>query len=178
MPTTDRELPQVVVNKLTQAQYNSATKSQDEFYLVTDAKMDTADIADGAITSAKIDWSTTPQSYSTSEVNTGATWIDGKPIYKKTIDMGALPAGGTTTTSDVSSLNIETLVDCRGMAWNPTSRNFRPLPFVGDSMDNMLRVDVQNVSDVHTLRIISTTGGAWTGYTKSYVTLWYTKATN
>lgn len=58
MPTTDRELPQVVVNKLTQAQYNSATKSQDEFYLVTDAKIDTVDIADGAITSAKIDWST------------------------------------------------------------------------------------------------------------------------
>ena len=48
MPTTDRELPQVVVNKLTQAQYNAATKSADEFYLVTDAK----------VTGDDIDWST------------------------------------------------------------------------------------------------------------------------
>lgn len=127
------------------------------------------------VTGTNIDWTTTAQSYSTTEVDTGATWIDGKPIYKKTIDMGTLPAAGATTTSDVSSLNIETLVDCRGMAWNPTSRNFRPLPFVGDSMDNMLRVDVQNGSD---LRIISTTGGIWGGYTKSYVTLWYTKTTD
>lgn len=36
MPITDRELPQVVVNKLTKAQYEAATKSQDEFYIVTD----------------------------------------------------------------------------------------------------------------------------------------------
>ena len=37
MPITNREVPQVVVNKLTQAQYNAATKVQDEFYLITDA---------------------------------------------------------------------------------------------------------------------------------------------
>ncbi len=50
MPITDRELPQVVVNKLTKAQYDAATKSADEFYLVTDAKVEGSDI----------DWSTTP----------------------------------------------------------------------------------------------------------------------
>lgn len=37
MSITNREVPQVVVNKLTQAQYNAATKVQDEFYLITDA---------------------------------------------------------------------------------------------------------------------------------------------
>lgn len=37
MPITNREVPQVVVNKLTQAQYDAATKVQDEFYLITDA---------------------------------------------------------------------------------------------------------------------------------------------
>ena len=30
-------------------------------------------------------------SYSTSEVKTGDTWIDGKPIYRKVIEIGALP---------------------------------------------------------------------------------------
>lgn len=37
MSITNREVPQVVVNKLTQAQYDAATKVQDEFYLITDA---------------------------------------------------------------------------------------------------------------------------------------------
>ena len=37
MPITNREVPQVVVNKLTQAQYDATTKIQDEFYIITDA---------------------------------------------------------------------------------------------------------------------------------------------
>lgn len=45
----------------------------------------------GTITNENIDWSTTPQSYSTTEVDTGATWIDGKHIYKKTVNFGNLP---------------------------------------------------------------------------------------
>lgn len=36
MPTTDTSVPQVIVNKLTKAQYNAATKSPTEFYAVTD----------------------------------------------------------------------------------------------------------------------------------------------
>ena len=33
--------------------------------------------------------------YSTSEVDTGYTWTDGSPIYKKTINIGALPNATT-----------------------------------------------------------------------------------
>lgn len=29
--------------------------------------------------------------YSTTEMDTGFTWLDGKPIYKKTIDWGPMP---------------------------------------------------------------------------------------
>lgn len=36
MPTTDTSVPQVIVNKLTKAQYTAATKSPTEFYAVTD----------------------------------------------------------------------------------------------------------------------------------------------
>jgi len=31
------------------------------------------------------------QTYSTSEVNTGKVWIDGKPIYRKVFNIGTLP---------------------------------------------------------------------------------------
>ena len=33
--------------------------------------------------------------YSTSEINTGAKWIDGSTIYKKTINFGSLPNNNT-----------------------------------------------------------------------------------
>ena len=36
MPTTDTSVAQVIVNKLTKAQYTTATKSPTEFYAVTD----------------------------------------------------------------------------------------------------------------------------------------------
>ena len=48
--------------------------------------------------------------YSTSEVNTGKTWIDSKPIYRKVIT-------GTTSSSGNSteiSLNFETIVSLTG----------------------------------------------------------------
>ena len=35
-------------------------------------------------------------SYSTSEKFTGEYWIDGRPIYQKVINFGALPNGTTT----------------------------------------------------------------------------------
>lgn len=60
MPTTDTNVPQVVVNKLTKAQYEAATKEPTEFYMVTDEQIETSDIADGAVTATKIDFTTLP----------------------------------------------------------------------------------------------------------------------
>lgn len=114
-------------------------------------------------------------SYSTSEVKTSATWIDGKPIYKKTISTGALPQGGAITTTDISSLSVDTIVDYRGIAWTSSLKNFRALPFVGESMNNMLRVDVNGGT---TIRILSAANSEWGNYDNSYVTLWYTKTTD
>ena len=46
-------------------------------------------------------------SYSTTEMLTGGTWIDGKPIYRKVFDNGSW---ATSLDFDASSLNIETLI--------------------------------------------------------------------
>lgn len=52
--------------------------------------------------------------YSTSEVDTGATWTDGSKIYKKTIDFGALP---NDTDKDVAHgiSNLGRLIDMNGI---------------------------------------------------------------
>ena len=44
MPTTDTSVSQVIVNKLTKAQYDSATKSATEFYAVTDVDSGEAEV--------------------------------------------------------------------------------------------------------------------------------------
>ena len=112
--------------------------------------------------------------YSTTEQDTGCKWSDGKKIYKKTISTGSLPENGATATTDISSLSVDTIVDYRGMAWASSSKNFRALPFVGESMDNMIRVDVNGGT---TLRLLSAASSSWKIYDNSYVTLWYTKTT-
>ena len=44
--------------------------------------------------------------YSTSEQDTGCKWIDGKPIYKKTIDFGSLTDNtGKSVAHGITSIN-------------------------------------------------------------------------
>ena len=72
MPTTDTSVPQVVVNKLTKAQYDAATKSPTEFYAVTDATISYNDLSDKpTIPAAQVnsDWSS----------NSGVSQILNKP---------------------------------------------------------------------------------------------------
>ena len=47
--------------------------------------------------------------YSTEEVKTGETWIDGKPIYRKVIT-GTLTNAGINVIADLSSLNFKTII--------------------------------------------------------------------
>lgn len=65
--------------------------------------------------------------YSTSEVATNTTWIDGKMIYKKTIALGSFP----NTTSKQVAHNISGLTAVIFMyGWQGSSGNYRPLPAV------------------------------------------------
>lgn len=52
--------------------------------------------------------------YSTTEQDTGLTWIDGKKIYQKTFVEDSTNTTGTTITIDVSSLNIDKCVNIFG----------------------------------------------------------------
>lgn len=47
--------------------------------------------------------------YSTDEVDTGKTWIDGKPIYRKVVAQNRAMSNGSSIS--LSSLNYETLID-------------------------------------------------------------------
>ena len=80
-------------------------------------------IADRTITAAKI--ASALIDYSTTEQNTGRLWIDGKPIYRKEINLGTLT--DTTPKSVPHGIsNLDTVISLSGFATNGTV--FLPLP--------------------------------------------------
>lgn len=146
MPITNREVPQVVVNKLTQAQYNAATKAQDEFYLITDV--------DG-------------ESYSTTEQKTGGTWIDGKPIYKKTFSFTLANADTTTVNHGISNFGL--LIKSEG-AVVQSSTKIVPIPRTLTDLNYQIGLE-----GVTTTSFEIDVGSSGPRGKQAYMTLWYTK---
>lgn len=117
--------------------------------------------------------------YSTSEVNTGKKWIDGKPIYRKTIFISSLPNNTTTQYSHGIS-NVDRIWSNQGktfICWS--NGNSAPFPYIsmGESSSSV------TYSAMIELRAIGKTTfeikTAWDRSTLSaYVTLEYTKTTD
>jgi hypothetical protein len=99
-------------------------------------------------------------SYSMEEVKTPDTWIDGKPIYKKTyIKTGALAAGDNVLGS-MSDMDI--LVDAKGMV-------------VNDAGDSLIWQDV-TVGVRGMTSVVLSSPDAQSDVVEVRVTLYYTKA--
>lgn len=105
-------------------------------------------------------------SYSTSEQDTGITWIDGKKIYKKTINFGSLPNNASKSVNTGIS-NMDTFITYEGVSTNGTTVFVLPSlrPF-GATLEigiwfNKTEVTIEAGSDR-------------TGFS-AYVTLYYTK---
>lgn len=103
--------------------------------------------------------------YSSTEQATGGTWVDGKRIYKKTVDIGSLPDNATKNVAHGIS-NLDTVIKMEGYAYE--SPSFIPLPFVTNNDSNQVYLIV-NATNI----IIGT--GANRSSFSGYVTLWYTK---
>ena len=65
--------------------------------------------------------------YSTNETVIGK-WIDGRPIYRKVVDLGALPNEGTVRISHNID-NIERIISMRGMAKSSNQNLLLPFPY-------------------------------------------------
>lgn len=105
------------------------------------------------------------RTFSTSEALTGDVWIDGKPIYVKTISIGAMP---NTTTKSVAHgvTTIESIVTMYGAATTGTTNV--PLPYAVTTANQAMQINRAGAN------IDVTTGldrSGWTGY----VTIEYTK---
>ena len=106
--------------------------------------------------------------YRTTEKIVG-TWIDGKPLYQKTVDCGALPNNTEKTVAHNIS-NLKLMVNVWGVAQD-SSKVGRLLPFVGTNTAGNIGVSTS------TTHIYITTGADRTSYS-AYITLQYTKTTD
>ena len=106
--------------------------------------------------------------YSTTETLTNKVWIDGKPIYKKTIDCGALP-NATSKSVPHGITGIGEIIAIDGTAYE--SEYTIKLPHTSQS-----NITYQVGITVTNTNINLASGGNLSGYTHSYVTLQYTKS--
>ena len=107
-------------------------------------------------------------SYSTSEVDTQTTWVDGSKIYKKTINFGALP--DSTIKSVAHSIsNLGYVVKIEGTA--VANSTWIPLPLVYSSTNAAYNVEVT----VSTTDVVCNTTQDRSMFS-AYITLYYTKS--
>jgi len=107
--------------------------------------------------------------YSLTEQDTGLKWIDGKTIYQKTIDLGALP-NETTKSVEHGIINMDCVVDFYGVIKN-TSGAYLNLPYVHDRANQpqiSANIDLTYVNIVGRERDSSMYSG--------YMTILYTKS--
>ena len=100
-------------------------------------------------------------SYSTTEQKTGGTWVDGKPIYKITQDLGVYNGGWFYPNHNIS--NIDTIIYYFAMGYkNDGSTKIFPNY---DSFLQMTKINYAIVDDNNT-------------FSKIIVTAFYTKTTD
>lgn len=126
-------------------------------------------LENGAVTSDKIDSTTLAAmgSYSTSEVATPFTWIDGKTIYKKTLSIGSLPNNGVRDIAHGIS-GLDMVIKFVGAGKNANTNGFFPIQLTATDGGN-----VQVWADLTNLHIRTATDRS---SITAYITLYYTKS--
>jgi hypothetical protein len=126
-------------------------------------------IPNKSITADKIDLATMPDNkYTTTEVDTGKKWINGKTIYQKTFIMGGLGLA-TTIKKPHNISNLDMVIRIQGIAKENSIGATINLPHAADQQAYTVTVYADNTN------VNIQTYADQRGYAQSYVTLWYTK---
>ena len=121
--------------------------------------------------SVKVDFATLNfGNYSTTEQDTGFTWVDGKKIYKKSIYTGSLPTAGGTTNIDIGVNNLDKIINLQGIVWYSNGITL-PLPYASPATNGTSSVSC----GINANKQISILAGTDRSGAAGYVTLYYTK---
>lgn len=104
--------------------------------------------------------------YSTSEQDTGCKWINGKPIYKKTVYFASVASGDANSAHGISNISLV----IKHEAFFISGGSYVTIPsLVNTSGGNYFAIWNITSTNVHTFSSIP--------FQDLYVTLWYTKTT-
>lgn len=112
--------------------------------------------------------------YSTSEVDTGFTWIDGSSIFKKTVNFGALP-NNTSKFVDVSMPTVFTVIKVEAVATNSSGSAHMIDGIYGSASDNVIFENLFFQVDSGAMRIACSTSRDRSSF-NGYVTIYYIKS--
>lgn len=107
--------------------------------------------------------------YSTSEVDTKVKWVNGKPIYRKTVDTGTMPNNTRKQVAHGIS-NLDFIISMGGAAYGNST--FVPIPYADTTASSSIGLFADSSN------IILFSGANFSYLTTSYVTLYYTKTTD
>lgn len=106
--------------------------------------------------------------YSTTQETAVGTWIDGKTIYVKVYDFGALP-DKTLKSIPLNISGLDKILKVSGITISRNNEYYFPLPFIAtqDEYNITLSITENNI-------IVRT---AWdrTDFTQTYIYVYYTK---
>lgn len=162
--------PYIVSNYIIKAKQTQAVAATVVDNLTSESSTDALSANQGRVLNEKITNLTT---YSTEEVKTGETWIDGKPIYKKTIQFTTSATGKHSIKHNISGL--DTIIDGKGSSKSSLG-TFYIFP-MSAAVDNVPAYSI-SIQDINTTYIYFFRGTSVTGTVTSYVTLYYTKTTD
>ena len=117
-------------------------------------------------------------SYSTSEINTGGSWIDGKPIYRKVFTFNTVISKETLFELPTNIPDMDMLISMRGILYNNNNpfgfgRFAYPIPFnnaPGESTYFGMKLNDRNIN------ILSS--GTWSTLWTKVIILDYTKTSD
>lgn len=120
-----------------------------------------------SIGSNNIDFSTFAD-YSLSEIDTGAKWVDGKNIYKKTIYQSSVPVGNNTISHNISNLGLCIKVEGFEVSAANSTLSIPSLGGLDSLSDNFASFWVVDTTEVKLFTSLA--------LTDVYITLYYTKS--
>lgn len=108
--------------------------------------------------------------YSQNETDTGKIWIDGKKIYRKVVDCGALP-NNSLKNIPINIINLNEIIKLSIITTNSTEKVTIQLPFnnIGGNF-----IEAYRRGDAISL----ITNANLSSYEKTFAILEYTKTTN
>ena len=121
------------------------------------------------IAASNIDFTTLSGNYSTTEVDTGYTWIGGQNVYKKTIETGAFSGTGTLE-KDHGISNFSFPIAIQGWGLDSNAGEYKTLPYVRGEDNSYTGIGI-----AVTLTKIRIKRNANYSISNSWFTLWYTK---